>query len=74
MTPQAKLEIVTDRLRSSTCIVEAMRAQFFDQVATADGVVQREEDARHLAWLDQQIAENKAAINIQAQRRKVVGA
>ncbi len=74
MTPQAKLEIVMDRLRESTCVLEADRAKLFERVATHDGHVESESAAHHLAWFDHQIAENKAALNIQVQRRKVVGA
>ncbi len=73
MTPQAKLEIVTERLRSSTSFFEAERAKFFDQVATEEGHVESDDAAHHLAWFDHQIAENKAALNIQVQRRRVVG-
>jgi hypothetical protein len=74
MTPQAKLEIVMDRLRSTTSFFEAERAKFFDQVATEDGHVGSDDAAHHLAWFDHQIALNRAALNIQVQRRKVVGA
>tara|TARA_R110000803_G_scaffold47105_4_gene98508 strand:+ start:414 stop:638 length:225 start_codon:yes stop_codon:yes gene_type:complete len=73
VTPQAKLEIVMDRLRSTTCFFEAERAKFFDQVATEEGHVESDDAAHHLAWFDHQIAENKAALNIQVRRRKVVG-
>lgn len=74
MTPQAKLEIVMDRLRTSTCALEADRAQLFDAAISKDGTIEHEGDARHLAYLDGMIAENRAALNIQVQRRKVVGA
>ena len=73
MTPQAKLEIVMERLRESTCALEADRAQFLDAAADKNGKIEHETDGRHLAWIDNMIAENKAALNIQVRRRKVVG-